>query len=267
MTKRIDTVFSQLREKNRAALIPFIMGFDGGAAATLGMLASLPAAGADIIEIGIPFSDPMADGPTIQAAGLRALSAGATLAGVLGIVREFRTKNVTTPIILMGYYNPIYRYGADKFCADAAASGVDGVIIVDLPPEEENELKPQLYTNGVDFIRLISPTSGVNDADGGRLPMLSKSASGFVYYISITGITGTASAQNSDLEKQVKKLREYTDLPVAVGFGIKNAAQVADVAKFADAVVVGSALVDVFAKNGKDAALGFIRELAQGVKR
>ncbi len=254
------------RHQNQKVMVPFIMGFDGGAAATAAMLDGLTEAGAGIIEIGVPFSEPMADGQTIQAAGLRALQAGATLAGVLEIVRAFRARGHQTPIILMGYYNPIYRYGAEKFCADAAAAGVDGVIVVDLPPEEEAELRPSLAANNIDFIRLIAPTSGVDAKDGGRLPMLCKSASGFVYYISITGITGTGSAKNTELKSQVARIREFTDLPVAVGFGIKTAEQVGEVAEFADAVVVGSALVDVFAKNGTEAALNFFRELSGGLK-
>lgn len=262
MTDRITQCFSALSTQNRAALIPFIMGYDPDAKTTAALLAALPAAGADIIEIGIPFSDPMADGKAIQQAGKRALDAGATVAGILELVRGFRTGNATTPIILMGYYNPIYYYGGEKFCADASAAGVDGLILVDLPPEEENELRPALDRHGMNLIRLIAPTSGDN-----RLEPLCKSAGGFVYYISITGITGTASADSSALKAKVDHLRNFTKLPIAVGFGIKTAEQVVDVASYADAVVVGSALVDIIAQKGTDAGLEFIRSLAKGLQR
>ena len=218
----------------------------------------------------MPFSDPMADGPTIQAAGKRALDAGATLPGMLKLVKDFRAKNDTTPLILMGYYNPVYRYGPEKFCRDATAVGVDGVILVDLPPEEEEEIRPYLNASGLKLIRLIAPTSAGKDQKG-RLPMLSASAGGFVYYISITGITGAASADSGLLRKQVENLRRYTKLPVAVGFGIRTAEQVKEMAQFADAVVVGSALVNVV--SGKDTASAvasakeFVSSLAKGLQR
>ena len=271
MTSRIENTFEALKQKNRAALIPFIMGFDGGQQLSEELLDVLPAAGADIIEIGIPFSDPMADGPVIQAAGKRALDAGATLPGILELVRSFRKKHADTPIILMGYYNPIYRYGGEKFCTDAVAAGVDGLIIVDLPPEEENELRPYLTATGLKLIRLIAPTSAGEDHKG-RLPMLSASAGGFVYYISITGITGAASADAGALKGQLDNLRSYTKLPIAVGFGIKTADQVAQMAQFADAVVVGSALVNVIAAqkdstSAVSAAKDFISSLAKGLQR
>lgn len=264
---RIEKRFATLKQEGRAGLIPFIMGFDGGKQTSAELLKALPAAGADIIEIGIPFSDPMADGPVIQAAGKRALEQGATVAGILELVEEFRKNDADTPIILMGYYNPVYHFGGEAFCAAAAKSGVDGIILVDLPPEEEEELRPYLKQNGLEFIRLIAPTSG--DA---RLPRLCASAGGFVYYISITGITGAKAADTSALKSQIDHLRQFSTLPVAVGFGIKTAEQVAEVAQFADAVVVGSALVDVIAKakNSNSAvreASAFVSNLSKGLKR
>jgi tryptophan synthase alpha chain len=265
MSQRIENTFEKLRRENRAALIPFIMGYDPDATTTAALLDALPAAGADLIEIGIPFSEPMADGPVIQAAGLRALAAGATLHSILGLVRQFRAKHADTPIILMGYFNPLYRYGNERFCTDAAAAGVDGIIIVDLPPEEEGELKPYLDASGLKLIRLIAPTSGAE-----RVKLLSQSASGFVYYISITGITGAKAAQTDTLKTQIDHLRQSTDLPIAVGFGIKTAEQVKTVSAFSDAVVVGSALVDVIARNKNEAvkaASAFVSELAKGLKR
>lgn len=266
-SQRITEAFATARAQNRAALIPFIMGYHPDPATTSALLDALPAAGADMIEIGIPFSDPMADGPIIEAAGKHALSQGATLAGILGLAHGFRKKNPKVPVILMGYYNPIYHYGAEKFCHDAQEAGVDGIIIVDLPPEEDAEIRPYLHKNGLNLIRLIAPTSG-----GDRLPVLTGSASGFVYYISVTGITGGKSADNKALKAQLSQVREFTTLPVAVGFGIKTAAQVRDVAAFADGVVVGSALVDVIAKaGGRDdtvkAATQFVGKLAEGLKR
>ena len=267
MSSRIEKKFEELRgqkrAKNPAALIPFIMGFDPDLATSSAILAALPAAGADMIEIGMPFSDPMADGAVIQAAGIRALAAGAKVAGIIGMVREFRERDQTTPIILMGYFNPVYRYGVEKFCVDASVAGVDGVILVDLPPEEEAEIRHYLEKTGLKLIRLIAPTS-----DDARLPILAKSASGFVYYISVAGITGAKAAQTNDLEEKLAKIREYTDLPIAVGFGIKTGAQVHEVAKYADAVVVGSALVSAIAGAGTGesavkAASDFVKSLRQ----
>ncbi len=236
---RIEQTFA----KKSKLLIPFIMGYDPDAQTSAKILAALPAAGADIIEIGMPFSDPMADGVVIQSAGLRALKAGGTVTKIIAIVREFRKTNNDTPIILMGYYNPVYRYGPEKFCKDAVAAGVDGVILVDLPPEEEGEIRGFLTASGLNLIRLIAPTS-----DEKRLPLLCNSASGFVYYISVAGITGAKTAESADLKTSIENLRKHTKLPVAVGFGIKTAAQVQEAAKYADAVVVGSALVDAIAK-------------------
>lgn len=255
---RIDAVFAKTKSEKRAALIPFIMGYDGGAELTLQLLETLANNGADIIEIGIPFSDPMADGVVIQAAGLRALKAGASLKGILEIVKSFRAKNNATPIILMGYYNPIYRYGAEAFCKDAACAGVDGTIIVDLPPEEEAEITPDLKKHKIDFIRLIAPTS-----TGERLKKLCASASGFIYYIAVAGITGGKSATPDELKKRMADIREHTKLPIAIGFGIKTPEQAAALKNIADAVVVGSALVEHVHKAADKAqsAASFIKSL------
>lgn len=268
---RIKTTFTKTKAEQRPALIPFIMGYDGE---SLPILHALVAGGADIIEIGVPFSDPMADGPVIAAAGLRALKAGASLAKILALVAEFRKTNSTTPIILMGYYNPIYRYnphptlplqgegkgggGAEKFCKDASAAGVDGVIIVDLPPEEEGELTPALAANKVDFIRLIAPTSL-----GERLKKLTHTASGFIYYIAVAGITGGKSASKEELQTRLAEIRTHTKLPIAVGFGIKTPEQAAALKNTADAVVVGSALVETLHNaNDKVATAGkFIQSI------
>ena len=257
---RIETVFSTLKGK-RAALIPFIMGYDPDAKTSMALLEALPAAGADLIEIGMPFSDPMADGPVIQAAGLRALSAGASVSKILEMVRAFRKTNQDTPIILMGYFNPVYRYGNERFCKDAAAAGVDGIILVDLPPEEEGEIRAPLEASGLKLIRLIAPTS-LED----RLPMLTQSASGFVYYISVAGITGAKSATAASLKNALHKIRTATTLPIAVGFGIKTPEQAKDVAQLADAVVVGSALVEVLQRSGRDAAVAFVSSLSAALK-
>lgn len=258
MTTRIEKTFVKLKEQKRSALIPFIMGYDPDMQMSAKILAALPAAGADIIEIGMPFSDPMADGAVIQAAGLRALKAGATVAGIIGMVREFRKTNNETPIILMGYFNPVYRYGVEKFCKDAVASGVDGIIMVDLPPEEENEIRPYLTATDLNLIRLIAPTS-----DAERLKLLTASASGFVYYISVAGITGAKTTDSGAIKSQIDNLRSFTKLPIAVGFGIKTREQVSDVSKFSDAVVVGSALVEIIfqSENKVHAATSFISSL------
>ncbi len=265
MSERIEKTFAKVKAENRAALIPFIMGYDPTEATTAALLTELAGQGADLIEIGMPFSDPMADGPVIQAAGLRALAAGATLDGIFKLVREFRKKDLETPVILMGYYNPIYRYGNGKFCNEAQSAGVDGVIVVDLPPEEEGELGVFLKATQVRLIRLIAPTG-----DDTRIKRLCESAGGFVYYISVAGITGGKSADMETLKTQLARIRKATSLPIAVGFGIKTTDQVKQVAQVADAVVVGSALVETLHKAGGDAtsAAGiFISELAKGLKR
>jgi tryptophan synthase alpha chain len=243
MTTRIEKTFARLKDQKRTALIPFIMGYDPDARISAEILAALPSAGADIIEIGMPFSDPMADGAVIQAAGLRALQAGGTITGIIEMVREFRKTNNETPLILMGYFNPVYRYGVEKFCKDVVDAGVDGVIIVDLPPEEEDEIRPHLSAAGLNLIRLIAPTS-----DDERLKLLAASASGFVYYIAIAGVTGAKTADIDTLKNQVENLRRFTNLPIAAGFGIKTSRQANDVSRFSDAVVVGSALVDAIYK-------------------
>jgi tryptophan synthase alpha chain len=267
---RIDRRFAELREKGRAALVTFVMGGDPDPATSLAVVKALPRAGADIIEVGMPFSDPMADGPAIQAAGLRALHAGMTLHGVLHLVAEFRKTDADTPIILMGYYNPIYIYGVDKFLVDARAAGADGMIVVDLPPEEDTELCLPALKAGLSFIRLATPTT-----DDARLPAVLANTSGFVYYVSITGITGAARPDYSRVAEAVARIKAHTPLPVAVGFGVKDAAAAATIAAHADAVVVGSALIDALAKTldargrGGEAAVkavaGLVGELAAGV--
>lgn len=246
MTSRITSTFANLKKQGRAALIPFIMGGDPDEKTTLALLHALPKAGADIIEVGMPFSDPMADGPIIQASGLRARERGMTVAKVLNLVAEFRKTDDKTPIILMGYYNPLYRFGVEKFCDTAHKAGVDGLIIVDLPPEEEAEFRPAAERAGLALIRLIAPTSVPE-----RLPLLLAHAKGFVYYISVAGVTGAKSADDASLQKNLAEIRKHTSLPVAVGFGVKTPDQAAAIGKIADAVVVGSALVELCAAGGK----------------
>jgi tryptophan synthase alpha chain len=267
---RIDQRFADLRARRRAGLVTFVMAGDPDPATSLALLKALPAAGADAIEIGMPFSDPMADGPAIQAAGLRALRAGMTLRGVLDLVAEFRKHDADTPIVLMGYYNPIYVYGVEKFLADAKAAGADGMIVVDLPPEEDEELCLPALRAGLSFIRLATPTT-----DDARLPAVLANTSGFVYYVSITGVTGAGKPDYSKVASAVARIKGHTSLPVAVGFGVKNAAAAAEIARSADAVVVGSALIDALAATldaqgrGGAAAIGavtrLVGELAQGV--
>ena len=256
---RIARRFAALAEQRRAGLVTFVTAGDPDAETSAAILRGLPRAGADLIEIGMPFSDPMADGPAIQAASLRALKRGQTLAATLAMVRAFRHDDGDTPVVLMGYYNPIYSYGTEKFATDAAGAGVDGLIVVDLPPEEDEELRTPAAAAGIDLIRLTAPTS-----DEARLPVLMKGASGFVYYVSIAGITGTASADAASIDEAVARIRRLTTLPVAVGFGIKTAQQAAEVARIADAVVVGSAIVERIAR-GLDARGGGSPELAQSV--
>ena len=263
---RIDACFAEMKKKKRAALIPFIMGGDPSLSTSAAVLAALPKAGADLIEIGMPFSDPMADGPTIQAAGRRALKAGATVSGILKLVRGFRAKDNKTPIILMGYYNPIFHYGPKKFCSDAAKAGVDGLIIVDLPPEEERAVRPHATQNKLSIIRLIAPTT--NDK---RLYSITRTASGFVYYISVTGTTGEGSANINDLRDELIHVHRFTPLPIAVGFGIRTPNQAARIGRFAHAVVVGSALIEAMeGKKSRQAAVGaataFIRSMAKALR-
>jgi tryptophan synthase alpha chain len=268
---RIAKRFEKLAAEGRAGLVTFLSCGDPDAETFAAILAGLPKAGADLIEVGVPFSDPMADGPAIQAAGLRALKAGMTLRKTLAIVRKFRESDAETPIVLMGYYNPIYRYGGEKFCADAKAAGVDGLITVDLPPEEEAELYDFARAAGIDTISLTAPTT-----DDRRMPVVLRGARGFVYHVAIAGITGTKSAQISTVAEAVGRIRRHTRLPVAVGFGIKTPEQAAEIARVADAAVVGSALVSRVAslvdeKNRAkpglvEAVLGDVSALAKGVR-
>lgn len=239
---RIKARFEKLAGENRAAFVPFIMAGDPNRETAQKILNGLPNAGADIIELGVAFTDPMADGPAIQAAGLRALRAGQTLKATLEMVRAFRATDNETPIILMGYYNPFFSYGVSAFLKDAKAAGVDGLIIVDLPPEEDAELCLPARAAGLDFIRLATPTT-----DDARLPSVVNNTSGFVYYVSVAGITGKAAGENAAVSAALARLKAASGLPTAVGFGIKTPQKAGDFAKFADAVVVGSALVDVLA--------------------
>jgi tryptophan synthase alpha chain len=239
MTTRIDTRFAELKTQGRAAFVTFLMAGDPDPATSLDIIKALPKAGADVIEIGMPFTDPMADGPAIQAAGLRALKAGMTLRKTLELVRAFRKSDATTPLVLMGYYNPIYIYGVDQFLIDAKSAGVDGLIIVDLPPEEDTELCLPAMKAGLNFIRLATPTT-----DDKRLPAVLANTSGFVYYVSITGITGSASADTGVVGEAVARIKRHTKLPVCVGFGIRTPEAARGIAQTADGAVVGTALVD-----------------------
>jgi tryptophan synthase alpha chain len=269
---RLTRKFAQIASDSRGGLITFLTAGDPTPSISRDLLSRLPAAGADIIELGMPFSDPMADGPAIQAASQRALKSGATLKGTLGMVRDFRQEDSQTPIILMGYFNPIYQYGSQKFVNDAYSSGVDGLIIVDLPPEEDEELCHPALTAGLHWIRLVTPTT-----DHKRLISVLQNTSGFVYYVSITGITGTRSADPETVKKAITQLREMTDLPLAVGFGIKSSEQVYTINEFADAAVVGSALVDTIRANLDDSGqptaelcdnvIEFVQDLASGTVR
>jgi tryptophan synthase alpha chain len=239
---RIAARFAALKAEGRGALVTYLQAYDPDPATSLAILRGLPGAGADVVEIGVPFTDPMADGPSIQRAALRALKAGATLSRVLAMVRDFRKEEQATPIVLMGYYNPILSYGVERFCTDAASSGVDGLIIVDVPPEEADEVEPSAQAQGLDLIRLIAPTT-----DEARLPRVLAATSGFVYYVSIAGITGTRSASSASLEAAIPRIRRHTDLPICIGFGIRTPQQAAEAARLADGAVVGTALVDTLA--------------------
>ena len=268
---RIADRFEALKAEGRGGLVTFVTAGDPDLDTSREILFGLAAAGADLIELGMPFSDPMADGPAIQAGSLRALKGGMTLKKTLALVAEFRKRDNETPVVLMGYYNPIYIYGTDAFTADAKAAGVDGLIIVDLPPEEVHEIEGPARAAGIDIIYLTAPTS-----DDARLPVVVARASGFVYYVSITGITGTRSAAIGDIQSAVERIRRHTDLPIGVGFGIKTPEQAAEIASVANAAVVGSALVDIIAANldakGKPKTglagklLGLVADLAAGVR-
>lgn len=267
MTTRIETRFADLKAEGRPALVTFIMAGDPDGNTTLEVLKALPAAGADLIELGMPFSDPMADGPAIQRAGLRALHAGETLARTLQTVRAFREGDDRTPIILMGYFNPVYIYGVERFVADAKAAGVDGLIVVDLPPEMDDELCLPAVEGGLNFVRLATPTT-----DEKRLPAVLKNTSGFVYYVSVNGITGSAAPDTTAVAAAVARIKAKTPLPVCVGFGVRTAEQARAIGRHADGVVVGSALVAAMegaAENGTpamvEAVCGLVRELAEGL--
>jgi tryptophan synthase alpha chain len=271
MNTRIERRFTALKKEGRAALVTFTMAGDPDYETSLAIARALPKAGADVIELGMPFTDPMADGPAIQAAGLRALKAGQRMTKTLALVREFRKDDDETPIVLMGYYNPIYVYGNDRFLADARSAGVDGLIVVDLPPEEDEELCLPSLKAGLNFIRLATPTT-----DDKRLPAVLNHTSGFVYYVSITGITGAAAPDNANVAAAVARIKRHTKLPVAVGFGVKTPEHARAIAQGADGVVVGSALVDALRrsldKNGKagagtvEAVTGLVSALAHGLR-
>jgi tryptophan synthase alpha chain len=271
MTTRIDRRFAQLKAEGRAALVTFLTAGDPDPATSLALLRAIPAAGADVVELGMPFTDPMADGPAIQISSQRALKAGQTLKKTLEMVRAFRQGDDETPLVLMGYYNPIYIYGVDRFLRDAKSAGVDGLIVVDLPPEEDEELCLPALKAGVNFIRLATPTT-----DDKRLPAVLANTSGFVYYVSITGITGAATPDPAKVATAVGRIKRHTTLPVAVGFGVRTAEQAAAIASGADGVVVGSALVNALKasldRDDKATAktvtvvVNLVAELARGVR-
>lgn len=268
---RIDAKFAKLKAEGKKAFVAYIMGGDPDVDTSLAVMKGLPAAGVDVIELGMPFTDPMADGPTIQLAGQRALDGGMTMDKVLGMVRDFRAGDSETPIVLMGYYNPIYSRGVDRFLAEAKEAGIDGLIVVDLPPEEDSELCLPAQAAGLNFIRLATPTT-----DNKRLPKVLQNTSGFVYYVSVTGVTGGAIADYGAVGDAVARIKRHTDLPVAVGFGVKTAEDAATIAKRADGVVVGSALVErvrlSLDSEGKatektvSAVTSLVSELAQGIR-
>ena len=269
---RIAARFAALRAEGRGALIPFLEAWDPDGATSMQILRGMPEAGADLIEIGVPFTDPMADGPTIQAAGKRALANGARLDRTLAMVRDFRREDDATPVILMGYLNPVLSYGPERFCADAAAAGVDGLIVVDLPTEEAALLAPHATSRGLDIIRLVAPTT-----DDARLPHVLEGSSGFVYYVSITGITGTRTASAEQLRAAIPRVRAHTDLPIAIGFGVRTPEQAAEAVRAGDAAVVASALIETLAASldergraGPDTVrrvLDQVRALADGVRQ
>ncbi|REC58108.1 tryptophan synthase subunit alpha [Rhodosalinus sediminis] len=260
---RIAATFERLRAEGRRAFVSYVMAGDPDAETSLEIVKGLPGAGVDIVELGVPFTDPMADGPTIQEAGQRALAGGQTLEGTLAMVRAFRAGDDTTPVVLMGYYNPIYNRGVDRFLADAREAGVDGLIVVDLPPEEDTELCLPALEAGIDFIRLATPTT-----DAKRLPRVLENSSGFVYYVSVTGITGAAAAEAGEVGPEVARIKASTELPVVVGFGIRSPEAAETIAGVADGCVVGSAIVAQIAE-GKPVAevLDYVATLAAGAHR
>ncbi len=263
---RIKNCFERLRTENKAGLITFITAGDPNKEISQIILEKLPGAGADLIELGMPFTDPMADGPAIQFSSQRALSNGQTTSRTLEMVHKFRQGDIETPVILMGYYNPIYSYGSLQFCKDAAGAGVDGLIVVDLPPEEDPDLREPAHNAGIDFIRLTTPTS-----NNSRLPELLTHGSGFIYHVSVAGITGAKSANTGSVVNDLERIRKFSSLPIAVGFGIKNPDQAANIASLADAAVVGSAIVEKIANMGNsteslDEVLKFVEDLSRAVK-
>lgn len=258
MSSRIANTFASLKSMQKTALIPFVMAGDPNLEVTADLLPALVEAGANIIELGVPFTDPVADGETIQAAGLRALKAGTTLQKILGLVSDFRRTNTTTPIVLMGYLNPIHSYGIEAFARDAAISGVDGLIIVDMPPEEADMVSKAFHDHGLDLIRLITPTT-----DSKRLAYITDGAAGFLYYVSIAGITGTMSADPIKLATRLDEIRSQVSLPLAVGFGIRTALDVAALKSHTDAVVVGSSLIAAFENGGKAKVMELVRQMAE----
>ena len=263
---RLQTRFDELKQQNRAALVTFITAGDPDYATSLQILKGLPAAGADVIELGMPFTDPMADGPAIQLANIRALAAKQDLAKTLQMVRAFREDDQSTPLVLMGYFNPIHKMGVARFIAEAVEAGVDGLIVVDLPPEHNADLCDPAQAAGLDFIRLTTPTT-----DDKRLPVVLNGSSGFVYYVSVAGVTGAGSATLEHVEEAVARLKRHTDLPVAIGFGIRTPEQAAAIARLAEGVVVGSALIDQIAnaetsEQAVEGVLGLCREISAGVR-
>ena len=263
---RIKSRFAQLKEQNRAALVTFVTAGDPDYATSLSILKGLPAAGADVIELGMPFTDPMADGPAIQLANIRALGGHQDMLKTLQMVREFRTDDQDTPLVLMGYFNPIHHYGVPRFIEEAKAAGVDGLIVVDLPPEHNEDLCDPAQAAGLDFIRLTTPTT-----DDVRLPTVLNGSSGFVYYVSVAGVTGAGAATLEHVEQAVARLRRHTDLPISIGFGIRTPEHAATIARLADGVVVGLALIDQIAnaaspQHAIEGVLGLCRQLAEGVR-
>lgn len=263
---RLQSRFAELKQQNRAALVTFVTGGDPNYDASLAILKGLPAAGADVIELGMPFTDPMADGPAIQLANIRALDGGQDLAKTLQMVREFREDEQVTPLVLMGYFNPIHKYGVERFIAEAKESGVDGLIVVDLPPEHNVDLCDPAQAAGLDFIRLTTPTT-----DDKRLPTVLNGSSGFVYYVSVAGVTGAGSATLDHVEQAVTRLRRHTDLPLCIGFGIRTPEHAATIARLAEGVVVGSALIDQIAnahssEQAVEGVLSLCAALAEGVR-
>ncbi|UQY36916.1 tryptophan synthase subunit alpha [Pseudomonas fulva] len=266
VNSRLQTRFAELKDQNRAALVTFVTAGDPNYDASLKILKGLPKAGADVIELGMPFTDPMADGPAIQLANIRALAGKQNLARTLQMVREFRQDDSTTPLVLMGYFNPIHKYGVERFIADAQQAGVDGLIVVDLPPEHNRDLCDPAQAAGIDFIRLTTPTT-----DDKRLPTVLAGSSGFVYYVSVAGVTGAGSATVEHVQEAVTRLRRHTDLPISIGFGIRTPEHAATIARLADGVVVGSALIDHIAKADNDGqaidgVLALCSQLAEGVR-